>query len=241
MKPTMSSSSDSKSQSVDVSAPADEKKSSGRVTKKHILISVVALLITGLVVVCVLVAVHLVTNNEKEIAKLSFKIDNNENVTQTVSADSDGKVVTYRLTQNGVDTVVMVNYGTNIKVSKVTTQSGTVACYVTPLNLTLYGKPDEDAYSNINLGASGNITVEYETLPDAISDISFLGTQAYDLCYNIPTYWTVPKCQSTAVAEQSSNSRQKREASLTIVITRYYLCYSNGRCYLVAERIDIYP
>lgn len=45
-------------------------KKSGRVTKKHILISMVALLITGLVIACVLIAVHLITNNEKQIAQV---------------------------------------------------------------------------------------------------------------------------------------------------------------------------
>ena len=48
------------------------KSLKSRITKKHVLIAVISLLITGLAVVAVLVSVRMITDNNLDILKVSF-------------------------------------------------------------------------------------------------------------------------------------------------------------------------
>ena len=45
-------------------------------------------------------------------------------------------------------------------------------------------------------GTTKSLTVKYAVLMDPITDITFLGTKASDICNNIPTYWQVKDCNA---------------------------------------------
>lgn len=219
-------------QVVEIAQVVPAKKSS-RLTKKHLLIAGVSLLVVGLIVACVLVAIHIVTNNEKEIFKFktSYKNPDNKKETESVSVGENDNSVIYHVQQANVNLTVVDDFNRNVRVTKVHSTNG-VVCYASILNRTKAVEPRyisntvPSMYSN-----ASSEDVYYESLPDPIVDKTFLGHRVQKMCNNIPTYWEQQSCTTAA----SSVSRQKRGC----IVIRYrviYRCYYYYYCYYYIYR-----
>jgi hypothetical protein len=224
MKPNMSSvdkipSNSQPTEVIDFSTLAvNVPQKSSKLTKKHLLIAVVIFLAVGLVVACVLVAIRLVTDSQKEIVKYSmtYKDSNEKSINQTVSV-ADNSVI-YHVVQDGVDAWIVQDFNKNIQVIKAKTGQGSVVCFVAPLNRTMAATPDSvPSAAPLTNQTTKSQTVKYVVLMDPINDITFLGTRASDMCYNIPTYWQVKDCN--ADSSLVSNARVKRRLRISISIS----------------------
>lgn len=235
-------------------ASDDGTKSKSRLTRKHVLIAVVSLVVTALVVTCVLVAVRMYTDNNMDILKykMTMKDQNNENVTQDVSADVNANIVQYHVVKKDVEAWILQDFDKNIQVTKVLTDTS-VGCYVTPLNRSMAADPDSIP-STIPRTDSKTPSVQlvYKVSETPISDITFLGRRPNTLCKNIPTYWMEPSCEqtdappTTTPATNAGDGRRKRASVCTtcggyscacgccglvcgrFATSTYYYYYSNG-------------
>lgn len=184
-------------------------KKLSRLTKKHVLIAVVTLLAIGLVMTCVLVAVRMITDSNKEIVKyqVTYQDSDKSNVTETAAIGDGDNTVIYHFKKSDALITIINDFNRNIQVSKVVTSGGAM-CYVAPLNRSMVYEPNTvdtvDTYPGTN--ATFSETAEHTKVsPDPISDISFLGNRVVDTCNNIPTHWEQPSCDT----DGSPVSRQR--------------------------------
>jgi cell division protein FtsL len=229
--------------------------SKSRLTRKHVLIAVVSLTVTALVVTCVLVAVRMYTDNNIDILKykMTMKDQNNENVTQDVSADANANIIQYHVVKDGIEAWILQDFDKNIQVSKVLTESS-VGCYVIPLNRSLAADPNSIPSTTPKTDSkTPSVQLVYKVSENPISDITFLGRRPTDLCKNIPTYWMEPSCEddqsvppSTTTPATNGGGRQKRASICAtcggyscacgccglvcglFATSTYYYYYSNG-------------
>lgn len=201
-------------------ATSNVPQRSSKLTKKHGLIAVVTLLVVGLAVTCVLVAIRLYTDGQIEVVKYSmtYKDNNDRTINQTVSVDENS--VIYHIVQDGVDAWVVRDFDKNIQIIKAKTSDGRVACYATPLNRSMTDTPDSvPTTAPIANRTTTSQTVMYSVLMDPINDIKFLGRRASDMCYNIPTYWQIRKCDAdTSSKPHSMVKRDLYHLRITIII-----------------------
>jgi hypothetical protein len=188
----------------------DQPKKSSRLTRKHILIGSVSLVIIALIVVAVLVGIRIYSDHELESLKLQYsmtmKDKNNQNVNQNVSADVNANIVQYDIEKDGVKATILHDFDKGIQISRVEGESG-VACYLAALNRsnaqeptklpTTAPTPDENTPSR---------QLVYIVDDKPIKDLSFLGRRASTLCANVPTHWMVPSCQGDEKGHTNSTS-----------------------------------
>jgi hypothetical protein len=216
----------------------DVKK--GRLTKKHVMIAVIALLIVGLVVTGVLVGIRIYMDSSFEQLKYSLEY---KGMSQNVT--SDNNVVTYHILKDGVEAWVLQDFDKEIQVTKVLVDN-TVACYVTVLNRsqasdasslpTTTPDVDDDASSD---------SVLYTVIPQEISDISYLGSKASAMCKNIPTYHAVPDCgtannDDVRVSNTTDVGRHKRTPRICATCNRYACTCVCGCCGMICGRLASY-
>jgi len=177
-------------------------KLKSRLTKKHVLIAIVSLLITGLVVTGVLVGIRIFTDSNLEVLKYTMQANG---VKQNVSTSENS--VIYHAEDDTSDTWIVQNFDTGLQVSKITSD-GKTACYVTALNRTGVIPPSSIPTTAPDVKPdSPSTSVIYKVLPDNIPDISYLGTKASTMCANIPTYHAIPDC-GRAMENNNANSAQ---------------------------------
>jgi len=212
-------------------------KKSNNLTKKHLLIAGVTLLAVILVVTCVLVAVRLVTNTQKEIFmfKTSAKNTDQTNETRSVSIGENDNSVIYHIQQANANITYVDDFNRNVRVTKIQSING-VVCYASILNRSVAVQPRDIPTAAPSLSPnSSSEAVQYKPLPDPIVDITFLGYRVQNMCNNIPTYWEQLAC----VGDVSAVSRQKRATCLLVRVWyicrvgwQYYWCYRfEWRCY----------
>lgn len=162
-------------------------KKSG-ITKKHVVVAVVALLVTGLVVTGALVGMKIYTDSNLEIVKYTM---NANGLSQNVSVDNN--VVSYHVLKDGIEAWIVQDFDKNIQVTK-RLADGSTNCFVTALNRSL--APDASSIPDTTPDTTGanTVSVAYSILPDLITDLSFLGKKASAMCQNVPTYHAVPDC-----------------------------------------------
>lgn len=164
-------------------------KLKSRLTKKHALIAVISLLITGLVVTAVLVSIRMVADNNLEVLKYTLQANG---VKQNVSVSENS--VSYHVVSNTVEAWIVQNFDSGLQVSKVLIDGKTV-CYVTALNRSLAMEPSSIPTTAPDVNdQSPKGSVVFKVVPEPIPDIAFLGSKASAMCQNIPTYHAVPDC-----------------------------------------------
>lgn len=211
-----------------------EGKQKSRLTKKHALIAVISLLITGLVVTAVLVSIRMISDNNLEVLKYTL---NANGVSQNVSTSENS--VIYHVTRDNMKATIVQDFDNGLQVSKVLLD-GTTTCYVTALNRSTATDPSSIPTTTPEAasGQSSMSQVIYKVLPDPIPDISFLGKKASAMCQNIPTYHAVPDCSQpagSASALQNSTSvdhRSKRTPRFCAIYNNAYQC-ACGCCGIV--------
>jgi hypothetical protein len=218
----------------------DEPKKS-RLTKKHIVIAAVTLVVAALVIVGVLVGIRLVTDAELQQLNLQYSMtmkdkDNND-VQQNVS--SSANIVQYDVQKDGLKATILHDFDKGIETSRVESDSG-VACYLTALNRSNAQAPNSIPSTAPTPGAdtpSRQLVYKVDTKP--ISDISFLGKRASTLCANTPTYWMVPSCDNgasdmgTNATAPATGDRSKRATVCSTCGGYYCVC---GCCWAVCGR-----
>jgi uncharacterized protein YxeA len=184
-----------------IAAPqmADAPKKS-RLTRKHVLIAVVSLVITALVVIGVLVAIRIYTDSNLETLKLQYsmtmKDKNNNDVTQNVSADAN--IVQYHVVKDGTEAWIIHDFDKELEISKVKTDNG-ISCFVSALNRSNAQEPKSIPTTAPQPGDNTPTKqLVYKVSETPIADIKFLGQRASSMCNNIPTYWMVPSCDNGA-------------------------------------------
>jgi hypothetical protein len=189
----------------------------GRLTKKHVLIAVICLLITGLLVTGALVGIKLYTDNSLDIVKyqMSFKDKDNSNATQTVSVgDGDNTVIYHVTNKDGGDITVVNDFNRNIQVAKIESGQG-ASCYASVLNRSMAMEPNAIKTTAPSFANETAETVVYKPMADAITDIAFLGPRVNKMCSNVPTYWASPECNddtsTTSTTTSIGLSREKRQ------------------------------
>jgi len=226
-----------------------EGKPKSRLTKKHVLVAVVSLVIAGLVLTAVLVGIRLYTDHDLEILKYTLQANG---ISQNVSVDNN--VVIIHVQKDGADTWILQDFDREIQVAKVLNE-GKASCYVTVLNRSVAidaaSVPDTAPTMNDHSPSQG---VRYQIVPQRIADISYLGKKASSLCQNIPTYHATPDCgqvtANTTGLATTNDQRSKRQ-------TYYYMpctwnnaycpgttipttCYA-GCCYLICGTFNTIP
>jgi len=211
------------------------KSLKSRITKKHVLIAVISLLITGLAVVAVLVSIRMITDNNLDMLKYSIQA---KGVSQNVSVDNN--VVTYHVVKNDVEAWIVDDFDKGIQVSKVL-QDGSATCYVSALNRSM--AQDASSIPDVapaDASSAPSNSVIYQVMPDKISDISFLGQKASAMCQNIPTYHVVPDCGKSVdnkdIGLQNSTAvdhRSKRTPAFCATCNRPYCRCACGCCSMV--------
>ena len=182
------------------------EKLKSRLTKKHVLIAVISLLITGLVVTGVLVGIRIFTDSNLEVLKYTMQANG---VKQNVSTSENS--VIYHVTDDNSDTWIVQNFDTGLQVSKILSD-GKTACYVTALNKSGAIPPSSIPTTSPDVKPdSPSSSVIFKVLPDQIPDISYLGKKASTMCQNIPTYHAVPDC-GRAMDNNNANSAQNSTA-----------------------------
>jgi len=208
-----------------------------RLRKKHVVIAVFSLLITGLLVTAVLVGIRMFTDSDLEQLKYSLQANG---VNQNTS--TDGNSVIYHVTKGDEEAWILDDFDRGLKVSK-TIIDGTAICYVTALNKSMAAdatsipsttpKVDEDTPSD---------SVIYKVMPEPIDDISFLGHRASKMCYNIPTYHAIPDCgESTSdindiALTNTTDGRTKRTPAFCARCNLPNCLCACGCCSLVCAR-----
>jgi hypothetical protein len=196
---------------------------SGKITKKHILIATISLIVTGLIVVAVLVGIHLVMEGNKENLKLSLLLKDSGAVAakQNVSTDANANIIISHIVMDGLDVTINDDFDKDIQLLKIRTDLG-VGCFVTPLNRTHAFDPKslpipsdyQAATQNkqeVNTSSMGATHMSYDVAPTPINDTTFLGKRANELCANIPIYWLEPICTGPATTTAvSDHVRTKR-------------------------------
>lgn len=223
-----------------ISEPAGKSLKS-RLTKKHVLIGVISLLVTGLVVTAVLVSVRMVMDNNLAVLKYSM---NSNGVQQNVSTSENS--VMYSVTKDNVQAWIVQDFDKGLQISKVLVD-GQTTCYVTALNRSAATDPSSIPTTAPTVKDSSSPTHSiYKVLPDKIPEISFLGKRGSALCQNIPTYHAVPDCSQPAKADSSmlqGNSsavgqRSKRSPAICAIYQGHY-CYC-GCCWMVCGSFRSY-
>jgi hypothetical protein len=194
-----------------IAAPQDEQpKKTSRLTKKHILIAVVSLVIAAIVLIAVLVGIRLYTDHELESLKLQYsmtmKNKDNEDVRQNVSADANANIVQYDIQKDGVKATILHDFDKGIQISRVETESG-VTCFLAALNRSNAQEPSKIPSTAPTPGDNTPSTQLVYTVDNKpISDLSFLGKRASTLCANVPTHWMVPSCTGDKIGLTNSTA-----------------------------------
>lgn len=208
------------------------KSVKSRITKKHVLIAVISLLITGLVVTAVLVSIRMIADNNLEMLKYSIQA---KGVSQNVSVDNN--VVSYHVVKDGVEAWIVDDFDKGLQVSKVLVD-GKATCYVSALNRSMA----QDASSipsttPADASSAPSSSVIYQVMREPISDLSFLGKKASDMCQNIPTHHVVPDCGKSVddkdIGLQNSTAvdhRSKRTPAFCATCNRYNCLCACGCC-----------
>jgi hypothetical protein len=211
-----------------VASQDEQPKKTSRLTKKHILIAVVSLIIAVLVVVAVLVGIRIYTDHELEELKLQYsmtmKDKNNQDVKQNVSADVNANIVQHDIQKDGVKATILQDFDKAIQTSRVETESG-VACYLTALNRSHAQEPSKiptTAPTPNDKTPSMQLVYKVDNRP--ISDISFLGRRASTLCANVPTYWMVPNCEGAEDGLSNSTKTTPANAVTHSIKKRSTVC-----------------
>jgi hypothetical protein len=211
------------------------KSIKSRITKKHVLIAVISLLITGLAVTAVLVSIRMIADNNLEMLKYSIQA---KGVSQNVSVDKN--TVSYHVKKNEVEAWIVDDFDKGLQVSKVLVDGKTI-CYVSALNRSMA----QDASSipstaPADASSAPSNSVIYQVMPEPISDLSFLGQKASDMCQNIPTHHVVPDCGKTQdnkdIGLQNSTAvdhRSKRTPAFCATCNRYNCLCACGCCSMV--------
>jgi hypothetical protein len=209
----------------------------GRLTRKHLMIAGVALIITALIVTGVLVGIRIYMDAHLEELKYSLEY---KGVSQNVTTDKN--IVTYHVVKDGVEAWVVQDFDKGIQVTKMLADNK-AACYVTVLNRSLAS----DASSLPTTSPSVNDdtpsdSVLFTVVPDEITDISYLGSKASAMCKNIPTYHAVPDCgtannDDVRVSNTTDVGRRKRTPRLCATCNRYACTCACGCCGMICGRL----
>jgi ABC-type maltose transport system permease subunit len=217
-----------------ITAPQENQpKKSSRLTRKHILIAVVSLVITALVLVAVLVGIRIYSDHELESLKLQYsmtmKDKDNQNVNQNVSADATANIVQYDVQKDGVKATILQDFDKGIQISRVESDSG-VACYLTALNRSNAQEPTKLPTTAPTPGDNTQTRqLVYKVDNKPINDLSFLGKRASTLCANVPTHWMVPSCDGDETGLKNSTSADATHS----VQKRATVCATCGGYYCV--------
>jgi hypothetical protein len=217
-----------------ITAPQDEQpKKTSRLTRKHILIAGVSLIIAVLVVVAVLVGIRLYSDHELAALKLQYsmtmKDKDNQDVKQNVSADANANIVQYDIEKDGVKATILQDFDKGIQTSRVESESG-VACYLTALNRSNAQEPSKiPTTSPTTDDNTPSRQLVYKVDSKPISDLSFLGKRASTLCANVPTHWMVPSCDG----DESGLTNSTTSPATHDIKKRATVCATCGGYYCV--------
>lgn len=211
-------------------------------TKKHVLVAGIALLITALVVVGVVVGIHVYTSSQlKQLEKkysMTMKDKDDNDVKQDVSADVETNVVQYKVEKNGIKATILQDFDKGIEVTRVEEENG-VMCYVAALNRSNSQEPSSIPSASPNPGDdTPSRQLVYKVDDKPLKDISYLGQRVVKLCENVPTHWMVPSCDQgqptlNATATPATNDREKRATVCATCGGYYCVC---GCCWAVCGR-----
>lgn len=178
-----------------------------RLTRKHVLIAIVSLIVTALVVVGVVLSVHIYTDSSVEVLKYQLKMKDKDNHDVEQDVSTDANAVQYHVVKEGVEAWILQDFDKDIELSKVITDNG-VSCYLAALNRSNAEEPSTIPSTAPTPGDDTPSTQLIYTVSETpVKDISFLGKRANKLCSNIPTYWMVPSC-GDAVETLPSNTTE---------------------------------
>jgi hypothetical protein len=172
----------------------DEAPRKGRVTKRHVMYAISAVIVIAIVLVAILVGVYMFANSQKEITKFAFQFKgrNNEDINQEVESDPNDNVVQYHVNKEGQDAYVVNDFNRGMQVVKITEHAETV-CYVTALNRSAVNDPSHITRSDNGM-KEANYT--YTIYQDPVVDRTFLTKKALVLCRDVPLNWVVKRCDS---------------------------------------------
>jgi len=229
------------------SPPSSEAResSNGSIQKKHVLIGVSFVVVTGLVIAAILIGMHMFTQGHKDIVKYStnFKSSSDgEDVNQDVEADPNDNVVKYHVTKNGQDVTIVNDFNRDLQVVKLSTADDT-NCYVSPLNRSASLDPSHVNELESKNGDKGRQQEMFSVSSTPVADRSFLPKKAIDMCKGVSVYWAYRSCQGqqadpSAMNQTKSDDRQRRAIYL---MNKQHGMYGLGGCCLAvwACQVDI--
>jgi len=191
--------------------------------KKIVIIAVSAILAVAIILTAILVGMYLFTQGQKDILKYTVDVD--KDTKEEVTADQNENVIQYHVQNANYEMWVVDDFNRDIQVTKIQTSTDT-NCYVVPLNRTATTDPSK-VKTPSKLEAKKNVTerLSYDVSGTPISDASFLGKTAKELCKGISVYWLYPKCGD----EPNAVQRKKRDTCYECYYY-YYQC-GNDVCY----------
>jgi hypothetical protein len=161
-----------------------------RNTKKYVIIAVSGILAVAIILTAILVGMYMFTEGQKEIIKYTLKMG--ENQKQDVTSDPNENVVQFHMSNPAQEAWIVNDFGKDLQVVKIKGE-GKTNCYVSPLNRTNQLDP-----AKINGPESPDVkeavSLTYRASDTPISDTSFLGKTAKELCKGVSIYWLYPHC-----------------------------------------------
>lgn len=213
------------------------------IQKKHMLIGVGLVILSGLIIGGILGGMYIFADAQKEIIKfaVNFKSSTDgKDVKQEVESDPNDNVVIYRITKDGKDIQIAYDFNRELQVVKMQSNSG-VNCYVSPLNRSAVLDPSQisetESDENSDKKNGGSTVFTVSTSP--VSDRSFLPKKALDMCKTVSLYWAFRSCngqdvnQPTMSNTTSPDERQRR--GLYYAGTYKGLPCLNGCCYTICS------
>jgi hypothetical protein len=192
-----------------------------RNTKKIVIIAVSAILSVAIILAAILVGMYMFTQAQKDIIKYTMQVD--KDTKEEMTTDQNENVNQYHVQNANYEMWVVDDFNRDIEVMKIQTKSGT-NCYVVPLNRTNAADPSKiKTPSTFEVKTNVTDTLYYDVSSTPISDASFLGKTAREMCKGISVYWMYPECG------HESNAVQRHRRALYRCVTLTFYCTVNGR------------
>lgn len=192
---------------------ANEVKGKKGMTKRIVIIGVIAVLLAALVVTGSLVGYKISTDQTNNVIKhaFDFKTAEHTDVKENVEAHLTENTTVYQ-TKAGDSVITIVrDFNKEMQVTKVQRSGDETVCYISPLNVTDSALPQQ-LINFVKPDTVGELATSYfRVFPTAVADKSFLNSISQSHCASTPLYWiTESLCDGNGSNATTSGPKRKK-------------------------------
>jgi len=181
-------------------------------TKKRIISAIVVVSVAALVLTGILVGIWMFNQNNQMMLQYEISLlnENNDKGNQDVSTNLAENIVQYHVKTSTSEWWIVEDFNRDLKVTKVQENTGVTQCLVSALDPSTSPSPSSivsPASSEQKAIDAVSATEMMTIAANPVSDSSFLGKTASNLCSGLPVYWTYTSCFNETTADAARSKR----------------------------------